>query len=739
MSILPTQTQGSTSSSSVGCISGNPSFPNYGTSPSRQFQAVQSSPSQWPPHGPTAESLAPAAEDHCGASEKVTKLGTPKDKSFSHLEKDMQSVSYSAGQGVGSAQSKGKMPEMIATPDSQQTAGSINSHGSGSHSAGKRAQMMNANHLLNFHFDPIERPQSRAPPPPRRYRKIKPYNKDLFLQANYKFVVLDTGDHTPESLDPDKMLRWEDIVCVNYSTPFPVQCPICLEYPLCPQITSCGHIFCFPCILQYLLMGETDHKCECFKRCPLCFVMISQKDLYTINIENVKEYNVGDTMEFLLLTRQKDSFSLSQRNKHKTDIMTSYGGDVYDPFSKFTFTSDVELSVRNAMSDLDSWLAKADSGLVDDLGKLPYVCVAMELLEQKKKCWNEQKTQDSGRNGKQTTKRGSQGNLSTENATNIYGDVHSSQCTTPSIKINYQHKPSDNVTSDVTGSFDDQDANSSSSYDESKSLQRLSNGFEDVNVNDSYNFYQAFDGQHLILHPLNMKCLLHHYGNYDMLPPRISGKILQFESVTQSETTRRRYRFLSHFSLTTTFQLCEIDLSELLPPNSLLPFMDEIKKRERQRKQIAKKEQREKIKAEVAAADSLPILSSFGHSFHDHSPNFTMDDFEALGNSVSMSSSPPVGGDDRILFANVARLGFAAGHDSPALRIEETNSLTNNSATSCPSGLTGPRNSGFPSFANIISREKSGENLDIPKVSDAGKKGKKTNRVLLSTAGARRY
>jgi hypothetical protein len=36
---------------------------------------------------------------------------------------------------------------------------------------------------------------------------------------------------------------------------------------------------------------------------------------------------------------------------------------------------------------------------------------------------------------------------------------------------------------------------------------------------------------------------------------RISGRILQLETVTQSEAMRRRYRYLSHFSLTTTFQV----------------------------------------------------------------------------------------------------------------------------------------------------------------------------------------
>ena len=37
------------------------------------------------------------------------------------------------------------------------------------------------------------------------------------------------------------------------------------------------------------------------------------------------------------------------------------------------------------------------------------------------------------------------------------------------------------------------------------------------------------------------------------------------------------------------FQLCEIDLSEQLPPSALLPFIDEIKKREKQRKKLARK------------------------------------------------------------------------------------------------------------------------------------------------------
>lgn len=36
-------------------------------------------------------------------------------------------------------------------------------------------------------------------------------------------------------------------------------------------------------------------------------------------------------------------------------------------------------------------------------------------------------------------------------------------------------------------------------------------------------------------------------------------------------------------------QLCEIDLSEILPAGALSPFLDEIKSREKQRKRLARK------------------------------------------------------------------------------------------------------------------------------------------------------
>lgn len=631
-------------------------------------------------------------------------------------------------------------------------ADTLGTQGSTAHSSARRNQVVSANHLLNFYYDPISRPQPRLPPP-RRQQKIKPYNKDLFLQANYKFVVLDTGCYEVESKEPDKMLRWEDVICVRFSTPIPVQCPICLESPLCPQITSCGHIYCFPCILRYLLMGEEDHRGECWKKCPLCFMMISTKDLYTILVENVKQFQVGDHAYFTLLTRPKDSLVPVLKTQQVEGLMPCSSDGICDSFTKFVLTSDVELSVREAKSDLNNWLHKADCGLVDDLEILPYVCAALEHLEERMKNWMERITYNGSPSLRNSASpahnpkiRHNKAQPQAFNTSSDIAKLDAWESTGRSITLDHEmteSSPKSGADSSPVPLAGVPEAFENSekvmlSYIDGKALHQTSSSCKGAKQKESYTFYQAIDGQHLILHPLNMKCLLNHYGSYDMLPPRLSGKILELETVTQTEAMRRRYRYLSHFSLTTTFQLCEIDLSDILPPGSLAPFMDELKKREKQRKRLARKGQEERLKAEAASLHANLITHDKGQ-YSPKDVTFSSDDFEALGSCSAPSTSPPVTG-ERKLFSDVTRLGFAAAHDSPSLRAEErTDSSGNMERMGEASSIQGPRTAATLSFANIISSARIIDSQEARKTNGFGKKGKKPTKVLMSNAGGRRY
>ena len=96
-------------------------------------------------------------------------------------------------------------------------------------------------------------------------------------------------------------------------------------------------------------------------------------------------------------------------------------------------------------------------------------------------------------------------------------------------------------------------------------------------------FYQLSDGRPAIVHPLTMRCLLQHYGAYHLLPHTLEARVVEVEAEQQSESWRKRYRFLAHIPLTASFQLVELDVAPLLPEAAVAPFRAELQQRERRR------------------------------------------------------------------------------------------------------------------------------------------------------------
>jgi hypothetical protein len=279
----------------------------------------------------------------------------------------------------------------------------------------------------------------------------------------------------------------------------------------------------------------------------------------------------------------------------------------------------------------------------------------------------------------------------------------------------------------------------------------------DQDESETYTFYQSADGQFLILHPLNMKVLLQHYGDYKSLPSTIEAHIVELESVTQTEGTRKRYRYLSHLPLTVNFQLCEVDLNEMLPPEAFTPFSEEIRTRQQRRRRLIQQEKVEKAKEErlaAAIASSQPRAPSPG-DFAAYMSSLQMEDpvssdFELEDSATVTTVSPP--SDSRSLFSNVAKMGFASGYDAPQLAPVESvpsspwgsssASSSRQSSSAVAKPQSGGQGSSSLSFADIIQAQAPAKGT--PEEGNvaggkSGKKNKKGSMVLLSTAGGRRY
>eukprot|EP00796_Vickermania_ingenoplastis_P007881 gene7881-5507_t len=75
----------------------------------------------------------------------------------------------------------------------------------------------------------------------------------------------------------DAMVPWEAVQSVVVRAAVEdFECPICLEPPIAPRITECGHTFCLPCVLHVLQVAREQDRP---KKCPVCHAPIAAHTL----------------------------------------------------------------------------------------------------------------------------------------------------------------------------------------------------------------------------------------------------------------------------------------------------------------------------------------------------------------------------------------------------------------------------------------------------------------------------
>jgi hypothetical protein len=296
-----------------------------------------------------------------------------------------------------------------------------------------------------------------------------------------------------------------------------------------------------------------------------------------------------------------------------------------------------------------------------------------------------------------------------------------------------------------------------------------------------YYFYQAEDGQPVVLHSACVRVLLAHHGGYDSLPLTLEAPIVELERHTQDEDTRRRAAHLRHLPLTTQYAIAELDMAALVPHAVLKEHGEELRRRETFRKRRANAERkaeaaavaaeaRERRAARVFSADKRGAMPDVrGRSNGDGSSTggpgdggmnggmngLTPEEALAMARefaeveeavaaaemAAAREAAEKAEGPRGASFSRVARWGFASGLDAPSLLPDVDSDAFGPAlgAASAPAAPAEPRVSDGGGSGVWGAAARSVEPIvDVVAEEGRRRKGKK-GTVLFEMGGARRY
>ncbi|KAJ7492089.1 hypothetical protein FB451DRAFT_516138 [Mycena latifolia] len=497
-------------------------------------------------------------------------------------------------------------------------------------------QSLDLNHLLNFTLPP----RQTQPPPslPRRSRKTGTHhgiwNKERFVNAQYRFVMNPNGDYTVHFADPDIFFQWQDIlqVIIPRSSALAsaaasgertgqdeghTTCPICLSPPTAPRMTKCGHVFCFPCILHYLNTSENK-----WARCPICFDSVNEKQLKSVKWFDGPTYleegtdgpvagssssgsvldtafeaapRPGSSMRMRLMQRpQITTLALPRSHTWPSDLLPPHQApfhflpDVFD-YAKFMLATPSYL-VADLTQDLNELASERRilSGMTDDLGVL-FVDAADEKIQR----------QIAKATALETPFLKEGIDKAMRDQREIEERVAFRETRRKQEAALHSHAPAD-VPQEFLALRSGPAAPPEPPGPRANPRQRR-------NVNppppstSTYYFYQAASGLPLFLHPLDIKILLAHFSNYAAFPDAITVRVDAFSEGTVNDDLRKRCKYLAHMPDGADVVFVEADLAGVVgggPEGGLKNFEGALKMRAARRKEKGRKDERARARAE---------------------------------------------------------------------------------------------------------------------------------------------
>ncbi|KAH6916638.1 alkylbase DNA N-glycosylase [Coprinopsis sp. MPI-PUGE-AT-0042] len=577
----------------------------------------------------------------------------------------------------------------------------------------RKASTENMNDLLNFSLPPRQnRQMSSIPRRSRRTGNVHGvWNKERFLNAQYRFVMNPNGDYTVHFADPDIYFQWQDILQIIVPRPVHVDgdsstsdvagltsCPICLSPPTAPRMTKCGHVFCFPCILHYLSTSENK-----WARCPICFDSVHGSQLKCVKwyegpapeTDTILEItpSPGTSLRMRLMQRpHMTTLALPRSHTWPSDLLPPHQAPFHFLPDVFSFGKFMLATPQYLIGDLTKELdhlaeEKRAMGLMQDDLSVYFLTGA----EEKVRGQIEKAEALDTPLLKERIEKASKDQ--TELVDKAEARLHRLQMqeaahapeqppATPAAEPLPPHEiPTEFLASRSTPSVAQPNPgaqNPVNSRPEPRNRDRANVPRQRRNVNppppdaSSYFYYQAASGLPIFLHPLDIKILLTHFKSYSSFPDEITLRVQASSEGTVNADLRKRCKYLSHLPESADVIFVEADLEGVVSEERLKEFEKSLGIREGKRREKARRDDRAKLKAEERDKEQeMEALRRFMPSGRDYVP------------SVSKAIEPPRG----------ENIGTVVGGVASSLDGAQSNTLP----SPAPTGAWGNR-----SFASAL-------------------------------------
>ncbi|KAI8616599.1 hypothetical protein BC830DRAFT_1167687 [Chytriomyces sp. MP71] len=435
------------------------------------------------------------------------------------------------------------------------------------------------NHLINFSFPAREAPQAPVTAASRRKRSsyVVPFNKEKFINANYRFLMK-PAPYTTHLRNPDSPLPWNQIleIVIPHLLHTQPTCPIC-DYGNCPVCTEYVYSKDARCVLYHGVeewsQGYNGHL-VLMKRGLTSTIALPNTSYTTVT--RSPPHNCAPLQPFAhLLLATKESHTA-----HLGADRTALGrllNDLAQEERAYRVTAAATGNKQHADLATQAATEKRYADLA--LGN-----VKRALEEADASSW-EMDYEGDGVNVVPGYVPPKEGSRARKGSRNRVGGVDGRK-RSPVRAVEGENAPG----------FGEPRGRSVSPSENGKQAVNLRTGQPSA---EYYYFYQAHDGQHMYLHPLDIKILKQEFQEYDKFPNEIVGKVLHVQESTMTEDLRKRCKYLGHLPLSCDVNFCEMDLSSVVSAETLKLFEKELTQR-------AKAHETKKEKESLSVKDKAP-------------------------------------------------------------------------------------------------------------------------------------